>query len=172
MEHQENADKRNAPAQGWVRGYGAASDCYHPTAPHPEGRGLQSALQQAMMDAGITQDAISYINAHGTGTNANDNAEMKALAAQNLTDCPVISTKGITGHMLGAAGAMEAILTLQTLKMQTTRGTINCKAPDPNLARRPLIEHEQVKLHGKIGISQSLAFGGTNSALVLEANTL
>lgn len=171
MEHQENADKRNVPAQGWVRGYGAASDCYHPTAPHPEGRGLQSALQQAMTDAGITQDAISYINAHGTGTKANDNAEMKALAALGFTDCPVVSTKGITGHMLGAAGAMEAILTLQALKMQTTRGTINCKTPDPNLARPPLTGHEQIQLHGTVGISQSLAFGGTNSALVMEANT-
>ncbi len=172
MEHQDTAENRNAIPRGWVRGYGAASDCYHPTTPHPEGRGLQSALNQAMNEAGLDMEAISFINAHGTGTKANDSAEMNALSAIGFTDCPVVSTKGITGHMLGAAGAMEAILTLLTLKVQQVKGTVSCINPDPSLARPPLTEPELVQLQGRIGISQSLAFGGTNSALVLEANTL
>jgi len=171
MEKRQQADRRNARPHGWVRGYGAASDCYHPTAPHPDGRGLQSALRQAMADAGISPRTISYINAHGTGTSANDNAEMNALAALGFSECPVVSTKGITGHMLGAAGAMEAILTILTLKQKQTRGTVSCREPDPCLARPPLAESQEVRLPGSIGISQSLAFGGTNSALVLEAAT-
>jgi 3-oxoacyl-[acyl-carrier-protein] synthase-1/3-oxoacyl-[acyl-carrier-protein] synthase II len=169
LEHRDKAARRNAAPRGWIRGYGAASDCHHPTAPHPQGRGLQSALQQAMDDAGVDRGAISFINAHGTGTSANDSAEMNAVAALDFTDCPVVSTKGITGHMLGAAGAMEAILTILTLAEQQTRGTVNCTTPDPGLARPPLVGPEPVQLKGRIGISQSLAFGGTNSALVMEA---
>lgn len=169
LENLDRADTRNATIHGWIKGYGIASDCHHPTAPHPEGRGLQAALQQALAEAGAGLADISYINAHGTGTSANDSAEMKALAALGFTDCPVVSTKGITGHMLGAAGAMEAILTLDALKKQTTRGTAGCATADPDLARAPQIGTEQVQLNGRIGISQSLAFGGANSALVLEA---
>ena len=171
MEKQKSADHRKAVPRAWIHGYGAASDCYHPTAPHPEGRGLQSALQQAMEDSGVKPDDISYINAHGTGTNANDSAEMKALAGLNITECPVVSTKGITGHMLGAAGAMEAIISICSLAEKQTRGTVSCRIPDPDLARSPMTENEQITLKGRIGISQSLAFGGTNSALVLEANS-
>ena len=170
LEPQVRAEHRKAHAHGWVRGYGAASDCYHPTTPDPEGRGLQKALTLALSEAGIDNESISYINAHGTGTTANDKAEMAALAAIKLLDCPVMSTKGITGHMLGAAGAAEAILTMLTLAQQKTCGTIGCVQLDQKLARGALTENEHKSLKGKIGISQSLAFGGTNSALILEAN--
>ena len=170
LEPQTQAEHRKAYAHGWVHGYGAASDCYHPTAPHPEGRGLQKALALALADAGIDQDDICYVNAHGTGTNANDKAEMAALAAMKLLDCPVMSTKGMTGHMLGAAGAVEAILTMMALDKRETCGTIGCRQLDQELARGALTENEREPLKGKIGISQSLAFGGTNSALILEAS--
>ena len=170
LEHQARAEHRKAHIHGWVRGYGAASDGYHPTAPHPEGRGLQKALSLALADAEMNQDDICYINAHGTGTTANDKAEMAALAAMKLKDCPVMSTKGFTGHMLGAAGAAEAILTMLTLAQQETRGTIGCRQLDQQLSRGALTEDEQEPLKEKTGISQSLAFGGTNSALILEAN--
>lgn len=170
LEPQEQVEQIKAHVHGWLRGYGTASDCYHPTAPHPVGRGLQKALTLAMTDAELNQDDICFVNAHGTGTSANDKAEMAALAASRLLDCPVISTKGITGHMLGAAGAAEAILTLVTLKEGKTCGTIGCRQIDQDLARKPLTEKEEKSLKGKIGISQSLAFGGTNSALILEAN--
>lgn len=169
LENREIAARRNARVHGWITGYGAASDCYHPTAPHPDGRGLQSALQKALQEAALTGDSISYINAHGTGTRANDSAEMNALAALNLKGCPIVSTKGLTGHMLGAAGALEAILTLQALRAGRTGGTINCRTPDDALPLAPLLEEGETILPGKTGISQSLAFGGTNSALVLEA---
>lgn len=171
MESQVAAENRGAQIQGWVRGYGVASDCYHPTAPHPEGKGLQRALAQALNDAGISIDDISFINAHGTGTAANDSAETAALAAMEFADCPVVSTKGITGHMLGAAGAVEAILSLHVLREQQTCGTVSCSRADPKLAYPVLTEKEQTLLQGRLGISQSLAFGGTNSALVLEGNT-
>lgn len=170
LEPESTAVKRNTRIQGWIRGYGAASDCYHPTAPHPEGRGLQKALALAMADAAVSKNEIAYVNAHGTGTNANDKAEMAALAAMELMHCPVMSTKSITGHMLGAAGAAEAILSLKILADQKTCGTINCTKLDDELARKALTQEHQQKLTGKTGISQSLAFGGTNSALVLEAN--
>jgi len=171
LEQQVEAEDRGAQIQGWIRGYGVASDCYHPTAPHPEGKGLQRALAQALHEAGISVDDISFINAHGTGTAANDSAETAALAAMEFTDCPVVSTKGITGHMLGAAGAVEAILTLHVLREQQTNGTVSCSRVDPKLAYPVLMEKEQALLQGRLGISQSLAFGGTNSALVLEGNT-
>lgn len=169
LEGQGGADSKDRLPRAWINGYGAASDCHHPTAPHPEGKGLQSALHQALADADVDLQAISYINAHGTGTNANDSAEMKALAALGLADCPVVSTKGITGHMLGAAGAVEAIFTIAALTTQQTPGTISCSTVDPDLAFAPLDASQQAVLNGTIGISQSLAFGGTNSALVVEA---
>lgn len=169
LEDESKGEKRGADVHGWISGYGTASDCYHPTSPHPEGRGLQTAFRQARADAGIDKSKIGCINAHGTGTIANDQAEMAALARLGLTDCPVVSTKGITGHMLGAAGAMEAILTIVALKNQETRGTVGCKTPDPDLARPPFSEQGMMQLRSRIGISQSLAFGGTNSVLVLEA---
>ncbi|GAB4335716.1 MAG: beta-ketoacyl-[acyl-carrier-protein] synthase family protein [Desulfobulbaceae bacterium] len=171
METPEAARRRNARTRGSVRGYGAASDCYHPTAPHPEGRGLCAALSRALDDAGVPADAISFINAHGTGTPANDIAEMRGLAAAGLTGCPVVSTKGITGHMLGAAGAMEAALTIHVLAEGRCRGTVGCSHPDPDLAGPVVTGKEEANLRGAVGISQSLAFGGTNAALVLEVES-
>lgn len=169
LEKNEMAAKRGIIPWGWVCGYGTASDSYHPVAPHPEGRGLRHALRVALADAGVVPEKVCFVNAHGTGTSANDSAEMNALAGSGLTNCPVVSTKGITGHMLGAAGAMEAILTILTLGGRQSRGTVGCITADSKLARLPLQQSEVVRLHNQIGITQSLAFGGTNSVLVLEA---
>lgn len=157
---------------GWIRGYASASDAYHPTAPHPGGRGLVQSVTLAMQDAGVTSTDIHLINCHGTGTKANDMAETNALAELGFSKihCPAVSTKGITGHTLGAAGAIETILTLQTLRHGITPGTIGCTAIDKTLSFQVLLENDSVTLNGPIGLNQSLAFGGSNSALILEAD--
>ena len=173
MEKEEHVFARNGNLSGWVKGYGAASDAYHPTSPHPEGRGLQQAVRKAMADAGgIAARDIAVINAHGTGTQANDSAETSGLKALGFgkTVCPVVSTKGATGHTLGAAGGIEAVLTLLALNNSETSGTIGCRTRDPDLGVAVLAENEQTALSGRIGMSQSLAFGGSNAVIILEGN--
>jgi 3-oxoacyl-(acyl-carrier-protein) synthase len=173
MEREASALVRQAPIPGWVLGYGSASDAHHPTAPHPEGRGLQAAILQAVHDAGITTADIGFINAHGTGTPANDRAELTALAHLGFADrpdCPVVSTKGATGHTLGAAGGIEAVLTLCTLNSGTTFGSTGCISRDTALPLVVPTAGEQCQLTGRIGMSESLAFGGGNSAIILEGS--
>jgi len=171
MEQNGSARARQAPVLGWVRGYGAACDAYHPTTPHPEGRGLQQAIHRAVHQAGIALNEISYINAHGTGTPANDAAELNALAHIGFADrpeCPVLSTKGATGHTLGAAGGIEAVLTLCTLNAGVTSGNIGCINQDGRLPLTIPTEKDRWSFVGKIGMSESLAFGGSNAAVILE----
>ena len=174
MEKEKHVLSRNGTLSGWVKGYGAASDAYHPTSPHPEGRGLQHAVRKAMADAGVAVSDIAIINAHGTGTQANDSAETNGLKALGFgkTVCPVVSTKGATGHTLGAAGGIEAVLTLIALNNRKTSGTIGCRSQDPDLGIEVLTENAQAALIGRIGMSQSLAFGGSNAALILEGGGL
>lgn len=171
LERQESSAIRQAKPLGWVRGYGCAADAWHPTAPHPEGRGLKAALHQALRDCGDSKLLPALINAHGTGTKANDKAETSALATlfPATEQLAVVSTKGVTGHTLGAAGGIEAVLTIMALRAGHTPGTAGCLDPDPELALTPVIQTENRQLAGRWGISQSLAFGGGNSALVLEA---
>jgi len=159
---------RGVPARGYVRGFAMGGDAYHPTAPHPQGRGLCRAISAALADARLSLSDLAMINAHGTGTLANDLAECSALAALGATAIPVVSTKGATGHALGAAGAIEAILTLDALRQGRLFGTIGCRELDPELPAAVLVEGEGLALSGRIGLSQSLAFAGGNSALVLE----
>ena len=172
----ESADflvDRHGTPLGRVLGYGCGADAYHPTAPHPEGRGLKTALGQALRDAGNPDDLPALINAHGTGTKANDLAETSALAAMfpGAEGLTIVSTKGFTGHTLGAAGGIEAILLLMALSKGRTPGTVGCREVDPQFPLRPLAADQGRDLHGRWGISQSLAFGGGNSALVLEAGS-
>ncbi len=155
---------------GLILSYGAASDAWHPTAPHPEGRGLSAALTHALHRGGLGISDISFINAHGTGTVANDLAETAALFSLFDNDVPpVVSTKGATGHTLGAAGAIEAVLSLLTLSEGVAHGTRGCTEPDPALRVPVLKSGDRTRLSGMVGISQSLAFGGGNSVLVVEA---
>ncbi len=168
LERDEDLRARGGRRHGRLLGYGIAGDAHHPTAPHPEGRGLQQAVGRALAEAGLVQGQLAMVNAHGTGTAANDQAECRALHALGLADRPVVSTKGATGHTLGAAGAIEAVLTLLALRAGRLRGTIGCSDPDPQLAYPVLAEGEEVSLAGRIGLSQSLAFGGSNAALIIE----
>ena len=171
LETGDDARRRGAEPLGWVRGYGCAADAHHPTAPHPEGRGLKSALRQALDDAGEAVD-LSYINAHGTGTKSNDIAETTALCAvfSEIRDkLIVVSTKGITGHTLGAAGGIEAVFTLMALRKAESPGTVGCLALDPEFPLEPLPQEKTANLHSRWGLSESLAFGGGNAVLILEA---
>lgn len=169
MERQESAAARGGQVLGRVRGYGCAADAHHPTAPHPEGRGLKTALDQALREAGPGE--IVLVNAHGTGTKANDLAETAALAAvlPGAVGAAIVSTKGFTGHTLGAAGGLEAVFTLLALGDGFTPGTLGCVELDPTFAVRPLRQSDGRRLTGRLGLSQSLAFGGGNAVLVLEA---
>lgn len=169
LEKQERTRERQGKTIGWLRGYGAGSDGYHPTAPHPEGRGLQQAIQAAMTEADVAISDIALINGHGTGTQANDLAETSALAQLGFSTTPLISTKGATGHTLGAAGGIEAVLTLHALQEKRSFGTVGCLSPDPALPLCPLRQNDRIDLGGPIGLSHSLAFGGGNAALILEA---
>jgi len=171
LEEEGRALERGIPPLGWVRGYGSASDAWHPTAPHPEGRGLKCAFDQALADAGLSIQDVAMINAHGTGTKANDLAEANALSNLLPKSCHVaiVSTKGMTGHTLGAAGGLEAIFTFLALRQGVTPGTHGYQLSDPQLPVSPIPQGMSVLLSTHIGMSQSLAFGGGNAAMVIEA---
>jgi 3-oxoacyl-[acyl-carrier-protein] synthase-1/3-oxoacyl-[acyl-carrier-protein] synthase II len=173
LERENEALSANRKILGWIRGYGSAGDAYHPTAPHPQGAGLQRAILQALADAALSVKDIAMINAHGTGTPANDKAETQAIyeVGFDTAAVPVVSTKGVTGHTLGAAGGIEAVFTLLSLNKGEVFGTVGCLDPDPDLPCSVLPEGEKVVLTGRVGISQSLAFGGSNSVLVIEGST-
>ena len=170
LERDEQIIAEKRACLGWIRGYGIAGDAHHPTAPHPSGRGLQLAVRMALADSNLAVGDIAMINAHGTGTPANDRAETRAVYELGLNSAglPMISTKGVTGHTLGAAGAIEAVFTLLTLNRGEVAGTAGCRNCDPDFPVAVLAEGETSPLRGRIGMSQSLAFGGSNGVLVLE----
>ena len=146
-------------------GIGESSDAYHMSSPHPEGRGAQAAMQQALRSAELEPDEIEYINLHGTGTPSNDNAEARAVATVLGPDTPGSSTKGATGHALGAAGALEAVICALALQHGFMPGGLNTTAVDPSLGVRYLLENRRQKLARVM--SNSFGFGGSNCSLVL-----
>lgn len=152
-------------AQGRVLGYGSASDAYHPTAPHPEGRGLRTAFSAAMKQAGVTPSDVAFVSVHGTGTMDNDKVESLVLR-DLLPGVPALATKGATGHALGAAGAIEAALSIGCLNRGRVPASPGFRTPDPELGVSPV--SEPLALTRRVALSDSLAFGGCNSALVLE----
>lgn len=152
-------------ALGYVLGYGTASDAYHPTAPHPEGRGLKRAFTTAMQRAGASPSDVTFINVHGTGTRDNDKVESLVLR-EMFPDISILATKGATGHALGAAGAIEAAITLGCLMRGIIPASPGFLDPDPQLGVSPTVR--AVELKSPIAVSDSLAFGGCNSALVLK----
>lgn len=170
LERETDALANGKEIAGWIRGYSIAGDAYHPTAPHPQGRGLQMAVGKALADGGVSIDGISMINGHGTGTPANDKAETGAIfeLGFDVPALPVVSTKGATGHTLGAAGGLEAVFTLLALNKGKLSGTVGCHNSDPDFPFAVLAQDDHAYLKGRIGLSQSLAFGGSNSALVIE----
>ena len=151
---------------GQVLGYGSACDAHHLTAPRPDGAGLKAALAEALQTAGVPPQQISFVNAHGTGTPDNDRIEGQVLH-EVLPGVPFLSTKGYTGHTLGAAGAIEAVYTLACLKRGEIPASIGFVEPDPDIPVAPVTEN--TSFAGRVALSQSLAFGGNNAALILSA---
>ena len=162
----QTAAQLKLPTQGYVLGYGNACDGFHPTAPDPQARGLQKALSFALKEAQLGAADMAFVNAHGTASQANDSAEAVAFHAV-LPQVPVWGSKGVTGHTLGAAGAVEAVLTLHALNERLVPATAGFTMPDEQLGLVPTTEHTQISK--RFAVSDSLAFGGCNAAIVLGA---
>ena len=156
--------RRPDRVRAWLAGYGGACDAYHLTAPHPEGSGLKQALSEAMDAAGCKPEDIAFVNAHGTGTPDNDRVESRTLA-DVFPGTPFLSTKGFTGHTLGAAGGIEAAMTLACLEQERIPASIGFSEPDPELPACPVVAATAVA--GCFALSQSLAFGGNNAVIVM-----
>ncbi len=150
--------------QAFIAGSGSACDAWHLTAPHPQGRGLRLALNNALADAEISADQIAFINAHGTATSNNDLCE--GLVLKDMFPLvPFFSTKGHTGHTLGAAGALEAAFTVAMLKKRKIPQSAGFTKIDPAIDHAPITSAQT--FNGNFALSQSLAFGGNNSALII-----
>lgn len=173
LEELEFARARGARILGELTGYGLSADAHHITAPPADANGAVRAMRMALADAGVRPDEVGYVNAHGTSTPANDSAETEALKAVfgvHASRLAISSTKSMTGHMLGAAGAVEAAICLLAMRDGVLPPTINLEVPDPacdldyvpNVARRARVD---------VALSNSMGFGGHNVALVLSTFT-
>lgn len=170
LEELEHALARGAKIYAEVSGYGSTGDAHHITAPAPEGEGAARAMSQAIQDAGIEKDEIGYINAHGTSTPYNDLFETQAIKSvfgEHATNLAVSSTKSMTGHLLGAAGGIEAIFTALALKESVLPPTINLTTPDPQCDLDYIPNQARTK-DITAAMSNSLGFGGHNASLVLK----
>jgi 3-oxoacyl-[acyl-carrier-protein] synthase II len=171
LEEYEHAKARGAKIYAEVVGYGSTCDAYHITAPTPDGDGGARAMLRAMEEAGITPEQVSYINAHGTSTEANDSAEtlaVKKALGEAAYHVPISSTKSMIGHLLGAAGAVEAIVCVKAIENDFIPATIGYKVPDeacdldyvPNVGRNAKVNY---------AMSNSLGFGGHNATLIFKS---
>jgi 3-oxoacyl-[acyl-carrier-protein] synthase II len=170
LEELEHAKARGAKIYAELVGYGMSGDAYHITSPSPGGEGAARCMRNAMRDAGINADELDYINAHGTSTPAGDLGEthaMKAALGEHAYKVAVSSTKSMIGHLLGAAGGIEAVLTALSIQNQIAPPTINLEYPDPDcdLDYVPNIARE-MKIN--VALSNSFGFGGTNGSLVFK----
>jgi 3-oxoacyl-[acyl-carrier-protein] synthase II len=170
LESLEHARARGAEPLAEVTGYGMSADAYHITLPKPGGMGAAKAMRAAIEDAGIEDDEIGYINAHGTSTQANDSTETAAIKI-TLGDLayqtPVSSTKSMTGHILGGAGAVEAIISIEAIREQVLPPTINYTTPDPE-CDLDYVPNEARDAEFSHVMSNSFGFGGHNVSLILS----
>ena len=170
LEDLEHAIKRKAKIYAEIIGYGATSDSYHITSPAPEGEGGARAMKRAIEDAKIKPEEIDYINAHGTSTHLNDSFETmaikKALGKASKT-VMISSTKGNTGHLLGATGAIEAIFCIKAIEDKIVPPTINYKEKDEE-CDLDIVPNEPRSKEIKIAMSNSLGFGGHNSSILFK----
>ncbi|HKG39058.1 MAG TPA: beta-ketoacyl-ACP synthase II [Conexibacter sp.] len=174
LEDAERAAERGATVLGEVRGYASTSDAFHLTATEPDGTYAASALVAALADAGLAPDEIDYINAHGTSTELNDSSETRAIKrvfGEHAQAVPISSTKSAIGHLLGAAGAVEAIATLLAMRDRVLPPTVGLEQPDPELdldyvplSARPFTPRGE----RPVALSNSFGFGGHNVVLCLE----
>ncbi|MDQ4025702.1 MAG: beta-ketoacyl-[acyl-carrier-protein] synthase II [Actinomycetota bacterium] len=177
LEEEEAAKERGARILGYLRGYASTSDAHHLTAPEPSGRGASRAIELALEDAGVRSDDVVYVNAHGTSTPLNDRSETaaikSALGEERAAKVPVSSTKSAIGHLLGAAGAVEAIATLLALRDRIAPPTLNYEEPDDGLDLDYVPNEARPLQNGDaraIGISNAFGFGGHNAVLCLEGS--
>lgn len=170
LEELEHAQKRGANILGEIVGYGATSDAYHITSPDPTGAGAARAMELAIKEAGISPNEISYINAHGTATHANDEGESRAINQVFGSDSNVrvSSTKGMTGHLLGAAGAIEAVLTVAALQKGQLPLNIGCFNQDPKCSVNLVTAENSDASNARYAISNSFGFGGHNAVLAFK----
>ena len=170
LEELEHALKRNANIYAEIIGYGATTDAYHITSPCPDGDGAKKAMIRAIENANINSNDIDYINAHGTSTHLNDSTETMAIKnvfKEKAYNLPVSSTKGNTGHLLGAAGGVEAIFCIKALQDQIIPPTINYKEKDEE-CDLDIVANEVRNAKLNIVMSNSLGFGGHNSSIILK----
>lgn len=170
LESLDHAQRRGANIIGEIVGYGATSDAFHITSPDPEGKGAARAMQAAINEAGIQPSQVDYINAHGTATHANDEGEAKAInhVFGPHSQVKVSSTKGMTGHLLGAAGAIEAVLTVAALREGTLPANIGCVNQDPACPVNLVQLGHQDASDAEYAISNSFGFGGHNAVIAFK----
>jgi 3-oxoacyl-[acyl-carrier-protein] synthase II len=170
LEEYEHAKARGAKIYAELVGFGMTADAHHITSPDPEGRGAASAMTYALRDAGLHKEAVNYINAHATST-MGDELEIKGIKGcfgEHAYRLAVSSTKSMTGHLLGAAGSVEAIFCILALRDQVAPPTINLDHPDEGCDLN-LVPHHAQSMPIKIALSNSFGFGGTNGTLVFAA---
>jgi 3-oxoacyl-[acyl-carrier-protein] synthase II len=173
LEEYEHAKKRGARIYCELAGYGVSADAYHMTAPAEDGDGAYRCMRNALRDAGMAPDTVDYVNAHGTSTPLGDIAEtvaVKRAFGEHAKRVAVNSTKSMTGHLLGAAGGVEAVFAVLALRDQVSPPTINLQNPDP-ACDLDYVPNAARKMPIRAAVSNSFGFGGTNGTLVFTACT-
>ncbi len=172
LEEYEHAKRRGAPIYAEVLGYGLSGDAHHVTAPPEDGNGAYRAMEAALKRARLNPSDIDYINAHGTSTPLGDVIELgavKRLFGSSIDKVSMSSTKSAIGHLLGAAGAVEAIFCVQAIRQGAIPPTLNLDDPDPKAEGVDLVPHQAKERPVRVALSNSFGFGGTNASLILSA---
>jgi 3-oxoacyl-[acyl-carrier-protein] synthase II len=171
IEALEHAQGRGARIHAELIGYAASGDAHHMTAPDPEGTGAALAMRRALEDARVRHEELGYINAHGTSTQLNDKGEtmaIKLVLGEYARKVPISSTKSMTGHMLGAAGAVEAVVSIRALETGLVPPTANYEVPDP-ACDLDYVPNKAREVKPKVVMSNSFGFGGHNAVLVFRS---
>ncbi len=172
LERLSHAQRRGAEPIAIISGYGTSGDAYHLTASAPDGEGGQRAMRQALRMATLEPGEISYINAHSTSTPVGDSAEIAGISAVfegRGKDLPVTSTKSSVGHLLGAAGAVEAVYSIMALRNNIVPAGLNIDDPDPEADRFELVANEPKEWDIKHVLSNGFGFGGVNASLIFSS---
>jgi len=170
LEEYEHAKARGAKIYAEVVGYGLSGDAYHVTAPHPEGKGAELAMRMALKKAGLGAGDIDYVNAHGTSTMADtiELAAVKRVLGDDLSGASMSSTKSAIGHLLGGAGAVEAIFCILALRDQIVPPTLNLENPDEGTEGVDLVPLVAKKRQVRAILNNSFGFGGTNASIIMK----
>jgi len=171
LEEAEHARRRGANIYAELAGYGMSSDAFHMTSPPEGGEGAARCMANALADAGLDPDQVDYVNAHGTSTPLGDRAECDAIRTcfgAHVDKLMISSTKSMTGHLLGAAGGVEAIFSILAIRDGIVPPTINLDKPDPHCANLDLVPHDAREVAIDVALSNSFGFGGTNGTVVFK----